>query len=203
MLKKKYAGKFGKAFTIFCLVSLLAACGQKDEIQSTNLKISKEGNIISTIVEDFDKTYYTTEGLESMIQDEINSYNAKKTDAVSLQSVEIPENMEGKVIVTMSFASSEDYTEFNEEELFYGTISQAIAAGYKLPSKLISVSDQTKTIGRQDIEAMTDHHVLIMAEKTVVVLPHKAVYISEGVELIGSKKINVANANGLTYVIME
>lgn len=203
MLKMKYAGKLGILFASICLFSLLAACGQKEEIQSTNLQIGKEGNIISTIVEDFDKTYYTTEGLESMIQEEISSYNATKADAVSLKSVEIPENMEGKIIVTMNFDSSDDYTNFNKEELFYGTIAQAIEAGYDLPVSLYSVDDQTRAIGREEIKAMDKNYILIIAENTTVILPKKAVYISEGTNLINHKEINVENTDELTYVIME
>ena len=203
MLKIKYAGKLGMVFACTCLLSLLAACGQKEEIQSTSLQIGKEGNIISTIVEDFDKAYYTTEGLEAMIQEEISSYNAKKVNAVSLESVVASENMEGRIIVTINFASSEDYTNFNKEELFYGTISQAIEAGYDLPAKLVSVADQTKTIGREEVKAMDKNHILIIAENTMVLLPRKAVYISEGTKLINHKGINVENTDGLTYVIME
>lgn len=203
MLKMRYAGKLFVLLVGILLLGLLTACGQNDEIQSTNLKIGKEGTVTSTIVEDFDKDYYTVEGLEAMIQEEISAYNAGKADAISLISVEVQDNMENKIIVNMKFASAEDYANFNKEDFFYGTVSQAIEAGYEIPQKLYSASDMTKTIRKEEINAMSGKHILIIAESTKVLLPQKAVYISEGVDLINHKEINVEYTDDPAYVIME
>ncbi len=203
MLKKRYADKPVALLIGICFAGLLAACGQKEEIQSTNLKVEKNGTVISTIVEDFGKEYYSAEGLETMISEEINAFNGDNPEAVSLKEVMIPQDSEGLIMVTMQFASAENYADFNDTELFYGTLIQAKEAGYTLPQKLLSASDLSKTIGQEEITAAEKKYVLIFAENTMVQLPKKAVYISEGINVIDQKTIDVEQAEGLHYVIME
>ena len=204
MRKKRYAGMLAAVFFALLPAVLASGCGKSENGQeTTGLRIEKNGGVTSCIVESFDKTYYSLEGLEAMIREEIAAYDPSGSGAVTLQSAEVPEEETGKVIVTMKYASVEDYAKFNETVLFYGTVAQAQEAGYKFDEKLVSVSDKTKTLAGTDLTAMADSPVLITGEALQVMLPAKVIYISDGAELVNSKCVNAVNTDGLTYVIMK
>ncbi len=159
-------------------------------MQVTSLQIGKDGSVTSDIVEEFGKENYALESLEAMILEEAERYNAGGAEAVSLRNIAMSEDEEGKVLVTMQYASCNDYMNFNGVELFYGTPAEAEAAGFKLNVELIGASDAGSRIGQAQILDMKNAHILIIrqsAQVSQVVLPEKILYMSEGVQLAGSR----------------
>lgn len=204
MQQKRYAGRLAAVLSVLCSFFFLAGCGeQKNGMQITNLQIGKDGRVTSNIVEAFEKGFYTIEGLEAMIQEEITAYNANHPEAVVLKTAELCKEDESKVLVTMEYASDADYAAFNKEELFFGTVAEAEAAGFELNVELVSAADENIKLTKEDIAGMTDSHILIIRENIQVLLPEKVLYMTAGTELINSKSINVQKADGLTYVIMK
>ena len=176
----------------FALCPLLSGCGEEVEtVQITSLQIGKDGSVTSDIVEEFGKENYALESLEAMILEEAGRYNAAGgAEAVSLSNITMSEAEEGKVLVTMRYASCDDYMHFNGVELFYGTPAEAEAAGFKLHVELIGASDAGSRIGQAQILDMKNVHILIIrqsAQVSQVVLPEKILYMSEGVQLAGSR----------------
>lgn len=173
------------------LCPLLSGCGEEEEtVQVTSLQIGKDGSVTSDIVEEFGKENYALESLEAMILEEAERYNAGGAEAVSLRNIAMSEDEEGKVLVTMQYASCNDYMNFNGVELFYGTPVEAEAAGFKLNVELIGASDAGSRIGQAQILDMKNAHILIIrqsAQVSQVVLPEKILYMSEGVQLAGSR----------------
>lgn len=194
-MERKYMQ--GKKFVVIltavlALCLFLAGCGDETEtVQVTSLRIGKDGSVTSDIVEDFGKENYTLESLEAMIRDEAERYNAGGSpNAVTLNSIAMSEAEEGKVWVTMQYASGADYMDFNGVELFYGTPAEAEAAGFKLNVELIGASDAGSRIGREEMFDMKTAHILIIrqsAQVSQVVLPEKILYMSEGTQLAGNK----------------
>lgn len=204
MRKKRYAGMLAAVFFVLLPAVSTSGCKKAENGQeTTGLRIDKNGGVTGCIVESFDKTYYSVEGLEAMIREEIAAYDPSGSGAVTLQSAEVPEEENDKVIVTIKYASAEDYAKFNETVLFYGTVAQAQAAGYGFDEKMVSVSDGTKTLTGDDLKTMADSPVLITGEALQVMLPAKAIYVSDGAKLVNSKCVNAVNTGGLTYVIMK
>lgn len=185
--------KFGILLAVLlALCSFWAGCGDETEtVQVTSLRIGKDGSVTSDIVEDFGKENYTLESLEAMIREEAEHYNAGSSpNAVTLESIAMSETEEGKVLVTMQYASSADYMEFNGVELFYGTPAEAEAAGFQLNVELIGASDAGSRIGQAQILDMKDAHLLIIrqsAQVSQVILPGKILYMSEGTQLAGNR----------------
>ena len=67
----------------FCQIFLLAGCAEQTKAPTeTGLKVEKSGEIVSTIVESFEKEYYSQASLQEMIEDEITSY--QKNGAITL-----------------------------------------------------------------------------------------------------------------------
>lgn len=185
--------KFGILLAVLlALCSFWASCGDETEtVQVTSLRIGRDGSVTSDIVEDFGKENYTLESLEAMIREEAEHYNAGSSpNAVTLESIAMSETEEGKVLVTMQYASSADYMEFNGVELFYGTPAEAEAAGFQLNVELIGASDAGSRIGQAQILDMKDAHLLIIrqsAQVSQVILPGKILYMSEGTQLAGNR----------------
>lgn len=218
-MERKYMQ--GKKFVIVMTVILalcpfLSGCGGEVEtVQVTSLQIGKDGSVTSDIVEDFGKENYAVESLEAMIREETERYNATGSpEAVQLQNIAMSEEEEGKVLVTMQYASCADYMDFNGVELFYGTPSEAEEAGFKLKEELISASDAGSRIGREQILGM-DAHILIVrqsAQVSQVVLPEKILYMSEGTQLAGNRTATLPGpeedaditwTGGLTYILTK
>lgn len=177
---------------ILALCSFWSGCGDETEtVQVTSLRIGKDGSVTSDIVEDFGEENYALESLEAMIREETERYNAGSSpNAVTLGSIAMSETEEGKVLVTMQYASSADYMEFNGVELFYGTPAEAEAAGFQLNVELIGASDAGSRIGQAQILDMKDAHILIIrqsAQVSQVILPGKILYMSEGTQLAGNR----------------
>lgn len=197
---------------LFCLTG----CGEEEaDEQVTNLQIGKNGIITSNIVEDFGKDFYTIDTLKTMLQEEINDYNASHPEAVTLQTVELSEEEAGGVLVTLQYASCKDYTAFNGVELFYGTPEEAKAAGYSLNVELSDTAGNTVTLGEEGILAIKNAQILIIrqsAQVSKVSLPGKVLYMSGGTVLAGSKVVelpgpdeegNIEWQGELTYVITK
>lgn len=177
---------------ILALCSFWSGCGDETEtVQVTSLRIGKDGSVTSDIVEDFGEENYALESLEAMIREETERYNAGSSpNAVTLGSIAMSETEEGKVLVTMQYASSADYMEFNGVELFYGTPAEAEAAGFQLNVELIGASDAGSRIGQAQILDMKDAHILIIrqsAQVSQIILPGKILYMSEGTQLAGNR----------------
>lgn len=203
---------------LICIAGLfcLAGCGEEETgVQVTSLQIGKTGDVTSNIVEDFGKDFYTIDTLKDMLQEEIDDYNASHPGAVTLQTVELSLEETGGILVTLQYASCEDYTDFNDAELFYGTPQEAQAAGYGLNVGFLNADGNEANIGADDILAIKDARILIIrqsAQVSRVSLPGKVLYISGGTVLDGSKVVelpgpeedgNIYWQGELTYVIIK
>lgn len=219
-MERKYMR--GKRFAIalavlFVLCPFLSGCGEEAEtVQVTCLRIGKDGSVTSDIVEDFGGDNYTADSLEAMIREEVERYNTGSSPgAVMLGGIAMSETEEGKIQVTMQYASCTDYMEFNGVELFYGTPAEAEAAGFKLDIELIGVSGADSRIGRDEMFGMKEAHILIIrqsAQVSQVVLPEKIQYMSEGTQLAGNKiatlpgpdaDADITWTGGLTYILTK
>lgn len=216
MRVKRCAGVPVAIFSLLCACAFIAGCGEgEDGVQVTNLQIDKNGRVTSNIVEDFDKEFYSVDALQEMVQTEIDDYNGTHPEAVVLAEVKPYGEEEEKILVSMQFATCEDYEAFNGAELFYGTVEQAQAAGFSLDVELINAYDATKRIGESDILGMKDMHILIVrqsAQVSRVLVPEKVQYMTEGTTLAGAKAVTMPGPENpsdiywmgeLTYILMK
>lgn len=192
-----------------CQIFVFTGCGTQSKTPTeTSLLVEQGGKITSTIVESFDKEYYTQESLREMIESEIAAYKGADA-AVTIDSLDETDDTDTagtgrKVAVVMSYASPGDYAAFNDIRFFYGTVSEAQADGYAIPADLVSVKDENKTITSQELDDMKEYHVLITEESIPVYLPEKPVYMTKGMLLADSQCIRAGEESlGLTYVIMK
>ncbi|MDD3367959.1 MAG: hypothetical protein PHP50_03585 [Lachnospiraceae bacterium] len=182
-----------------CVSVITLGCGSQTE-DGTIVSVEKNGSVKNTIIEDFSAEYYDVEELKNLVLTEIAEYNkANGGNAISIDSLEQKKDSTD-VRVVMNYATAEDYASFNETEFFYGTVAEAKEAGFSVTEPLVDASDTAKTIGADELNDMTDYHMLVASDAVAFTLPNKILYASEGVTVDGKK---AAGTDGLFYIVTK
>lgn len=181
---------------------LLSGCGAVNDVDTTTVVIKKDGAIEENIVTDFDKDYYSVEGLEQMLGEQIQAYNQKAgADTVKLLSVEEKEG-ENRVKAKIAYSAGEDYSQIHNQVFFCGTVSDAYNAGYAFVPMIDQESGAAVSEG--DILELGSKKIVISEEAVNISVSGKISHVSEGVSLM-DKKTAVLPDDGekLSYVIYE
>lgn len=187
------------AVTLLTL-TILTACGSGGGEQVSGREIHKDGSVTATIIREFDETLYSVDGLRTMMDEEIRDYNFDHAgDKIQAGEVKCEEEI---LTCVIEYATGDDYAEFNTRRFMIESLDEALASDLvKISVK--SVKDMTQTdLG--SIEKTENLSVLITDETGHVTFPGNVRYISDGVETISKKQINVTdNMDGLAYIIYE
>ena len=176
--------KWKKLLIIAAALCMLTGCGDAVSENINMISIQKDGKVEHTIVEQFDRNYYDADELSQMAEEKIGRYNGGD-GSITCESVEAGE---GKIVVKMIYQSEADYMEFNNRELFCGTVEQASAKGYSLQNL---VSAEGEVLSSADLGALSDNQVVIVQTKKGEELDVRVygtiVYASEDITLSGNK----------------
>lgn len=187
---------------VMLLPALLAGCNDKEEqYYETTLKIDKKGNITENIVESFDKDYYDVSELANEFEKEVQNYN----DSMGSEEIRLKgtEQKDGEVFVKVEFNGPSDYQSFVGEEMFIGTIDDAVQNGYSMNVSLKGV-DKGDIISRVQIMGMKDKNIVIMSEPVRVKLYSDIAYVSANVDVVGSKEARIlSESGGLAYIVLK
>lgn len=208
--------KIGKLMTALMLsvVFLVGCSGTKlpEVIDSPTVSVSEDGQITYWLVGEFDKDYYKVSELSQMAIEEAKtfneSWNGKITGTegevapVTVANVEEVANGKETVVVTYQFGNWQSFTDFNENELFYGTIGEAALKGYSVKVTLKSVKDDS-TFTEEQMKQATDKYIIITDLKANIYCPGKIAYISEGAVVNGDGSIDTTDVEGLVYIMLK
>ena len=188
---------------------LLAGCGQAkvpEAVDTTSLAVSDKGTVTSYLVDVFDKDYYVLSELKTMVLEEAAEYNTAhqsgESALVTVEKVEPVESGGGKVIVVQSFDSAETFADYNDSVLFYGTVADAVKAGYNLTGKLQSVKDGSELSGDLITENLQSH-LLITDYKAKLYCPDKVTHISENAVYCDDGSVDGLAAEGTVIILMK
>ena len=182
---------------------LCAGCSRSEEDRNeTTVIIDNKGGITHRIVESFDKDYYSEDELRDDINRELEDYcRGKDEKSAKLNSLEI---REGVATAEIKFAGYEDYAAFNDVDLFYGTIREAMAKEYPTDVTLKGRGDDEETIGKYEFESMGDSMLVVVSEPVVVELPKKIAYTTANMDIIDDDKARMASDSvGLGYIVLK
>lgn len=167
-------------------VCAMTACGNTTDAEGSVITVSKDGTVTDTIRELFDQDYYSQQELQDEVLKAVASYNFRMgNEAVTVSKVEVKD---GVTDVEMKYQSADDYAAFNGETFFVGTPAQARLAGFDLNKVYTAVSDPEKTMGMAELFNTDGVLVLITDTTQTVVMSHKILYISDGVEIMDHAK---------------
>lgn len=161
-----------------------------ENISATEITVQKDGSIMETITEEFTKDYYKEEELRNMVLSEVADFNNSAEEAISVDKFE---KKNGKIVIVMKYPSAEAYSEYNtnafdNKMLFFGTVAQAYDAGYSLDITLRNAKNEEETIGKEEILAMGDRHILIASEPVRVATFGRILYAGENITVTGKNK---------------
>lgn len=207
-----------KAILLVMAVSCgLIGCGQEKAPEVSSVSIGKDGSIVHQIVGDFEENYYEIGGLQTLASDRVAEYCANHgEDSVTLTSVE---EMDGRILIQLGYATDRDYSSFNNRDLFVGTLTDAYIQGYPLEA-VPFVSIDKRPIEFGDMEGRDSKKIVIIAtkptEELVVNTYGKILYINRSsagepeISFYGKKGAHItypANENMdesvLSYIIFE
>ncbi len=202
----------GIAGLLLC-AAVLTGCGAAklpDTVENTSLSIDRTGAVTSYTVGVFDKEYYDLEELRAMSREEVAAYNtAHQTgDTVPLaleQVAELPGD-NGFVVVSYSYDSTQTYQDYHERTLFYGTVEQAVNAGYDFEgmNQVLFDTKGEKSIVSAKLEesGMAQKHVILLEEQTRVYCPYKVAYISENAGALEDGSIDTTGISETEYPVI-
>ena len=196
MGKRRWTGVTGAALLLSFAMLFSGCAGHSSREPETGVKIGADGEITAMIVESFDREYYTEEGLQQFIREEMQAYGKGRISVIGIDR----RDDGATVSVGMRYGSAEDYAAFNEVTFFYGTAEEAQAAGYSLNTALVNAKGASVQGGA---DALAGKHVVIFSETMLVTVPTKVLYRSEGSTLVDSKSVRASGDGGLTYVIIK
>lgn len=194
--------KLSSLIICMSMTLLLCACAKKTpEIAESTLTIQKDGTIAQTIVESFDKDYYSVDELREEYDTALAEYSAKgNKSGATLTDIHTED---GKIFVSLEYESAKADEEFSGAETFFGTVNDAYDAGYTLEVTLKSVSDGDK-IGKSELMDMKKAHILIMSESGIVKTYSKIQYVSANAEVLSDKSVRISSdSDGLAYIVMK
>lgn len=206
----------GALAAVFVLVSLsgCGATGGKTDFDRSTIQVQKDGKVRATEVDVLDKGTYSLEELRAMAQETVDDYNGKGNGKVTLESVEMLDEGTGSVRMVLDYDSTADYVSFNTPisnsiVLFYGTVSDAMAAGYSMVDMWEADPSRTdpELVEKKEIEAMGDKQILITSEKGQVCVPDKIAYIGDNAALTvdtNQKQATLEDSStGLFYLLLK
>lgn len=149
-------------------IVLLSGCEKAEEEawtprESAAVSIGADGTVTEYLSEELDQSYYSFQELSSMLTSETASYNKEHGEgAVTVTKAEQSGN---KAELVITYATGEDYAQFNNIEFYYGSMINAQLAGYLFDDTYHAVKD-----GVVQGEALSGSDVLKnMADMVVVV----------------------------------
>ena len=162
----------GKVLGLAVLImGLLSGC-EKFEPEETAISVDNKGQVVSYVKESFDKDYYSSEELEASIDQAILDYNtAGGTENVKKKKFEVKDQ---NAELTMSYATGNDYSKFNNVTLFTGDVLEAYQAGYDFAGKFQSVEKGQVTatdVTGNDILNSYNYGIVILTEPILVTVP--------------------------------
>ncbi len=194
---KKWKLLFVTVVSVFCLT----ACGMLSKTEETTVKFEKDGVVVNTIVEAFDEKRYDVDDLQDMVMKEVAAFNATSdAKGITVDKIEVKN---GHVELVMTYSSAGQYSEFNGNILFYGTVQEAVDAGLNLDIQLVSTGKDKTTIGKNELLNMGDSKLVIVEEAMVVQMPSDIVYASENTNVLTGKKAKVLDTEEAAYFILK
>ena len=178
-------------FSILC-AGMLSGCGTDYDTADSTVFAFKDGSIVSTDVEKFDTGTYDKDDLEKYVNSEIDTYNKSDDGDAKLKSLDVED---GKAHLTVSYASSKEYSAFNGTDMFCGTIAEALAAGYDFDAEFASIEGgKAKSCDKKDFIDSEGYKVVIYKGTSNIHVESDILFSSvDNVKLVDDKTVAVGS----------
>lgn len=176
----------------------LTGCGKKQP-DNNALSFNKDGSITQYISEEFDIQNYDFDDWKLTAETEINEYNSANGDKVSIKDIKLEDNI---LHCTMTYADDDAYFDINNEPLFYGTIAQAITAGYSLLVPVTNIKT-AEGISSAELQELKDYKIAIFSGERTVFTYRDIEYVSNNAGVGDDLKKAVITGDSTAYVVFK
>ena len=200
---------------LVCVLGALFITGCSREtvyvpVTANTIEVTESGELIGYLVEPFDKEYYDINELATMVETEIAEYNKINQNLVPeagrvpivVDKVIMAEDGSKKVVVALKFYNAAVYEDYMSGKLFYGTVDEAIAAGYEVDKKLSKVKGGDLLTGDL-LEKNKDKKILILEDAVSVRLPQSVQFLSTNAKVDGYGYVDCTADEELKYIIIK
>lgn len=205
--------KISKTVLGVSLIALMmTGCGGArvpDTIDNPMISIEKSGEVTEYLVGEFStKEYYSISELSSMAAEEAAQYNTANQSGtvtpVKMEKVEALEDGSGRVCIVYRYDSAESYTGFNEAELFYGTVGEAVSQGYSIDIELKSVGAKgEQTLTAEQLRQLADKQLIIAPQGVYIYCPGRVEYISGNAAMAQDGSVDATAAEAPVYILLK
>ena len=200
---------FGKLAAGTCLLAvLLSGCGRAKgpaEVTEPTLVISGDGKVTAYLVGEFDKSYYDLSELKAMAEEEAARYGSgskKGTAPVTVKSVEASQDGSGRIVLAYGFDGADSYKGFMKNELFYGTVEEAIVRGY-VPEGFLQGAGGEVPMTVENLKEDKGRHLIVTDAAAVIYCPGKVTHMSMGAVLKEDGSVDASQTEGLVYILLK
>lgn len=198
------------ALCVFCFVG----CAEQEKVYvpvtSNTVEVTEDGRLIGYLVEEFDKAYYDINELKEMVIAEIDVYNKENADLsteagrapIVVEKVMMAEDGSAKAVVALNFQSAAAYEDYMGKEVFYGTVSEALEAGYELDGVLIKVKNGEALTGEK-LEKNSKKNILIVEDCVQVRTYNQVQYLSANATMTPEGNVDASAAEELKYIMTK
>ncbi len=194
-------------------VLFIAGCSKENvyvPVTANTVEITESGELIGYLVEPFDKEYYDINELATMVETEIAEYNTDNQTLVSeagrvpiaVDKVIMAEDGSKKAVVALKFYNTVVYEDYMGEKFFYGTVEEAMAAGYEVDKKLSKVKGGDLLTGEL-LQKNKEKMILILDGAVSVRLPQSVQFLSTNAKVDGYGYVDCTADETLKYIIIK
>ena len=189
--------KLSMLLPVIATCGLLAGCGTDYYTKDSTVFVAKNGSVVSTDVEDFDTAAYKQDDLQSYVDKSIDDYNKKNDGSIKLKKLTVEKK---KASLTMSYASTDEYTDFNGTKLFSGTIAEALAAGCE-SSEFLDETGYKVVVYEGSSNLHVKGKILYASVDKVKLVDDKTVAIGDKYSLLASQTTGTESATESTEAV--
>lgn len=170
----------------------------------SGISINKKGGVTEYVRESFDKSYYDKDEMEDEIAAEINSYNQNAgKKAVKKKGFKVKADV---AELRMTYATWQDYAQFNHLDFYLGDIQGAVQAGYAFEGSFYEVQDgsvkEDTAIWGSRIMTGKNYHTVAAKQALLIEVPGKIRYVGGNVKVTDASTA-VLNGNETAYILYE
>lgn len=192
-----------KVFVLLAVLLCLCMCActeQKPEnIGTTTVYVRDDGSISATFVEDFSQPQYDMAELQTMTETEITEYNGQNGEgSVTMTFFEVEGNI---AKMQLDFVNYSAYSDFIGEDLFVGTIAEALDAGYVLDVSLTNPNNSEEIIGEHELLTMQEANIVIVENAIRVRTENKMLYMSADAVYIDEHEVDGYDNQDVTVIV--
>ncbi|MCI9052498.1 MAG: hypothetical protein HFI05_11390 [Lachnospiraceae bacterium] len=189
---------------VIVLSFFMVGCGEKEQEfapSKDTIYVKEDGSILEVAFDMLDKEYYSSQEMESFVNEEVRNYNLKKVEEIiKIEKVEVQEK---EVSAYLTYTKGEAYAEFNKADFYSGTIKGAMDAGYEFQNTFLNYADGTEVSLAKAVENSEDKIIVYMPDTdSDIRVDGKISYISDNVVKIDEKNVSLIKGE-LSYIIYK